>query len=171
MVLVPGRSRGYSGLRFSSPCEFPKCSCWVCLSGQRPSICCRRPRCRLKAPLGLSLLRCASQTRSHPKPCRERVWQTGSCKYMFSQVLLPYHVFLNLTSNLQFYQALTFPFSTLPSKHHSNCSSALITRHGNICSYRQKSHVYSKKICSTNCKQIHKYCTNYNWKNSISTCF
>ena len=28
-----------------------------------------RPRCRLKAPLGLSLLRCASQTRSHPKPC------------------------------------------------------------------------------------------------------
>ena len=34
------------------------------LSGQRPSICCRRPRCRLKAPLGLSLLRCASQTRA-----------------------------------------------------------------------------------------------------------
>ena len=28
-----------------------------------------RPRCRLKAPLGLSLLRCASQTRSHHKPC------------------------------------------------------------------------------------------------------
>ena len=28
-----------------------------------------RPRCRLKAPLGLSLLRCASQTRSCPKPC------------------------------------------------------------------------------------------------------
>ena len=30
---------------------------------------CARPLCRLKAPLGLSLLRCASQTRSHPKPC------------------------------------------------------------------------------------------------------
>ena len=29
----------------------------ACLSGQRPSICCRRPHCRLKAPLGLSLLR------------------------------------------------------------------------------------------------------------------
>ena len=42
------------------------------LSGQRPSICCRRPRCRLKAPLGLSLLRCAAQTRFHPKPCLER---------------------------------------------------------------------------------------------------
>ena len=171
MVLFLGWRMVHPELRFSSSCEFPKCSCWACLSGQRPSICCRRPRCRLKAPLGLSLLRCASQTRFHPKLCRERVWQTGSCKYMFSQVLLPYHVFLNLTSNLQFYQALTFPFSTLPSKHHSNCSSALITRHGNICSYRQKSHVYSKKICSTNCKQIHKYCTDYNWKNSISTCF
>ena len=47
------------------------------LSGQGPSICSRRPRCRVKAPLGLSLLRCASQTRSHPKPCRERVRQTG----------------------------------------------------------------------------------------------
>ena len=39
------------------------------LSGRGPSICYRRPFCRLKAPLGLSLLRCASQTRSHPKPC------------------------------------------------------------------------------------------------------
>ena len=39
------------------------------LSGQRPSICCRSPRCRLKAPLGLSLLRCAAQTRA----C---LWQT-----------------------------------------------------------------------------------------------
>ena len=29
------------------------------LSGRGPSICCRRPFCRLKAPLGLSLLRCA----------------------------------------------------------------------------------------------------------------
>jgi hypothetical protein len=33
------------------------------LLGQGPSICCRRPFCRLKAPLGLSLLRCAPQTR------------------------------------------------------------------------------------------------------------
>ena len=39
------------------------------LSGRGPSICYRRPFCRLKAPPGLSLLRCASQTRSHPKPC------------------------------------------------------------------------------------------------------
>ena len=39
------------------------------LSGRGPSICYRRPFCRLKAPLGLSLLRCASQTRSNPKPC------------------------------------------------------------------------------------------------------
>ena len=34
------------------------------LSGRGPSICYRRLFCRLKAPLGLSLLRCASQTRS-----------------------------------------------------------------------------------------------------------
>ena len=34
------------------------------LSGRGSSICYRRPFCRLKAPLGLSLLRCASQTRS-----------------------------------------------------------------------------------------------------------
>ena len=34
------------------------------MSGRGPSICYRRPFCRLKAPLGLSLLRCASQTRS-----------------------------------------------------------------------------------------------------------
>ena len=33
------------------------------LSGRGPSICCRRPFCRLKAPLGLSLLRYAPQTR------------------------------------------------------------------------------------------------------------
>ena len=168
MVPDPGWSRGHPGLHFSSSCAFPKCSCWGMLVGATPLHLLSQTALLLKSPTGAFI---ASQTRSHPKPCRERVWQTGSCKYMFSQVLLPYHVFLNLTSNLQFYQALTFPFSTLPSKHHSNCSSALITRHGNICSYRQKSHVYSKKICSTNCKQIHKYCTNYNWKNSISTCF
>ena len=35
------------------------CASWRNLSGQSPSICCRRPFCRLKAPLGLSLLRCA----------------------------------------------------------------------------------------------------------------
>ena len=34
------------------------------LSGRGPSICYRRPFCRLKAPLGLSLLRCAAQTRA-----------------------------------------------------------------------------------------------------------
>ena len=36
----------------------------VNLSGRGPSICCCRPFCRLKAPLGLSLLRYASQTRT-----------------------------------------------------------------------------------------------------------
>ena len=42
----------------------------VTLVGARPlHLACARPRCRLKAPLGLSLLRCASQTRSNPKPC------------------------------------------------------------------------------------------------------
>ena len=42
----------------------------VAFVGARPlHLACARPRCRLKAPLGLSLLRCASQTRSHPKPC------------------------------------------------------------------------------------------------------
>ena len=34
------------------------------LSGRGPSICYRRPFCRLKAPPGLLLLRCAAQTRS-----------------------------------------------------------------------------------------------------------
>ena len=42
----------------------------VAFVGARPlHLACARPRCRLKAPLRLSLLRCASQTRSHPKPC------------------------------------------------------------------------------------------------------
>ena len=63
-----------------APASFRSALVGACLSGQRPSICCRRPRCRLKAPLGLSLLRCASQTRSHPKPCRERIRQTGTCR-------------------------------------------------------------------------------------------
>ena len=34
------------------------------LSGRAPPSCCARPFCRLKAPLGLSLLRCAAQTRT-----------------------------------------------------------------------------------------------------------
>ena len=43
------------------------------LSGRRPlHLANARPFGRLKAPLGLSLLRCAAQTRSHPKPCLER---------------------------------------------------------------------------------------------------
>ena len=37
----------------------------VALVGARPlHLACARPRCRLKAPLGLSLLRCAAQTRA-----------------------------------------------------------------------------------------------------------
>ena len=52
-----------------TPASFLRDLVGVALVGAIPSICCRRPRCRLKAPLGLSLLRCASQTRSHPKPC------------------------------------------------------------------------------------------------------
>ena len=37
----------------------------VALVGARPlHLACARPRCRLKAPLGLSLLRCAAQTRT-----------------------------------------------------------------------------------------------------------
>ena len=42
---------------FSAPCEKSVWSAPQSLSGQRPSICLRRPLCRLKAPLGLSLLR------------------------------------------------------------------------------------------------------------------
>ena len=50
--------------------SFPSDLVGVALVGARPlHLACARPRCRLKAPLGLSLLRCASQTRSHPKPC------------------------------------------------------------------------------------------------------
>ena len=42
----------------------------VALVGARPlHLANARPFGRLKAPLGLSLLRCAVQTRSHPKPC------------------------------------------------------------------------------------------------------
>ena len=50
--------------------SFPSDLVGVALVGARPlHLACARPRCRLKAPLGLSLLRCASQTRSNPKPC------------------------------------------------------------------------------------------------------
>ena len=50
--------------------SFPSDLVGVALVGARPlHLACARPRCRLKAPLGLSLLRCAAQTRSHPKPC------------------------------------------------------------------------------------------------------
>ena len=34
------------------------------LSGRAPPFCCARPFCRLKAPLGLSLLRSTAQTRT-----------------------------------------------------------------------------------------------------------
>lgn len=49
------------------------------LSGQRPSICCRRPRCHLKSPLGLSLLRnrgillSEENKKSEPFSYREKV--------------------------------------------------------------------------------------------------
>ena len=50
--------------------SFPSDLVGVTLVGARPlHLACARPRCRLKAPLGLSLLRCASQARSNPKPC------------------------------------------------------------------------------------------------------
>ena len=50
--------------------SFPSDLVGVAFVGARPlHLACARPRGRLKAPLGLSLLRCASQTRSHPKPC------------------------------------------------------------------------------------------------------
>ena len=53
------------------------------LSGRAPPFCCARPFCRLKAPLGLSLLCCASQTRTFENTslsatCKKRqgkLWQ------------------------------------------------------------------------------------------------
>ena len=64
----------------------------VALVGARPlHLACARPRCRLKAPLGLSLLRCASQTRSHPKTCSDfapLVRKNGvSCLHNFTEEL------------------------------------------------------------------------------------
>ena len=51
--------------------------------GKAPPSCCARPFCRLKAPLGLSLLRCAAQTRTFEntslsaacKKKRGKLWQ------------------------------------------------------------------------------------------------
>ena len=51
--------------------------------GEAPPSCCARPFCRLKAPLGLSLLRCASQTQTFEntplsagcKKTRRKLWQ------------------------------------------------------------------------------------------------
>ena len=64
----------------------------VAFVGARPlHPACARPRCRLKAPLGLSLLRCASQTRSNPKPCSYShlaVRKNGvSCLHNFTEEL------------------------------------------------------------------------------------
>ena len=51
--------------------------------GETPPSCCARPFCRLKAPLGLSLLRCAAQTRTFEntllsaacEKIQEKLWQ------------------------------------------------------------------------------------------------
>ena len=66
---------GSFGSRAGTLSKYVILNCWnslpqkssyvnVNLSGRGPSSCCARPFCRLKAPLGLSLLRCASQTRT-----------------------------------------------------------------------------------------------------------
>ena len=72
--------------------SFPSDLVGVALVGARPlHLACARPRCRLKAPLGLSLLRCASQTRSHPKTCSDfapLVRKNGvSCLHNFTEEL------------------------------------------------------------------------------------
>ena len=72
--------------------SFPSDLVGVALVGARPlHLACARPRCRLKAPLGLSLLRCASQTRSHPKTCSDfapLVRKNGvSCLHSFTEEL------------------------------------------------------------------------------------
>ena len=72
--------------------SFPSDLVGAALVGARPlHLACARPRCRLKAPLGLSLLRCASQTRSHPKPCSYShlaVRKNGvSCLHNFTEEL------------------------------------------------------------------------------------
>ena len=68
---VPGRSRPHDSRR-PLPCPQGqraggRGSCHrqpgTC-RGEAPPSCCARPFCHLKAPLGLSLFRCASQTRS-----------------------------------------------------------------------------------------------------------
>ena len=55
--LSPGGGWSIWDFTSQAPASFRSALVGACLSGQRPSICCRRPRCRLKAPLGLSLLR------------------------------------------------------------------------------------------------------------------
>ena len=52
MVLVPGWSRGHPGLRFSSSCEFPKCSCWGVLVGATPLHLLSQTALPLKSPTG-----------------------------------------------------------------------------------------------------------------------
>ena len=54
-------------------------STWTC-RGEAPPSCCARPFCRLKAPLGLSLLRCAAQTRTFENTslsavCKKKQWK------------------------------------------------------------------------------------------------
>ena len=54
-------------------------STWTC-RGKAPPSCYARPFCRLKAPLGLSLLRCASQTRTFENTslsavCKKKQWK------------------------------------------------------------------------------------------------
>ncbi len=43
------------------------------------------------------------------------------------------------------HQSFQLPFSTLPSKHHADCSGALVTRHCNVRTDSQKSQMYTKK--------------------------
>ena len=52
MVLVPGWSRGYPGLHFSSSCEFPKCFCWGALVGATPLHLLSQTALPLKSPTG-----------------------------------------------------------------------------------------------------------------------
>ena len=60
------------------------------LSGRGPSICYRRPFCRLKAPLGLSLLRCAAQTRSMRFERSGRGGQTSGQSFLCGCCILSY---------------------------------------------------------------------------------
>ena len=71
-----GTSFGATGapLHEQSPSTYFLClnnsETFVELVGAKPlHLACARPLRCLKAPLGLSLMRCTSQMRSHPKPC------------------------------------------------------------------------------------------------------